>query len=51
MNNVQSMTKMRENNYMINHIGPLYVENEIELWWPIWRGTIYDKDQTRQERN
>ena len=33
---------------MIDCSGPLYAENEIELSWPIWLGTIYDKDQTRQ---
>ena len=29
------MTKMREDNDMTDCTGPLYVENEIELSWPI----------------
>ena len=29
------MMKMRTDNDVIDHIGPLYIENETKLSWPI----------------
>ena len=45
------MMKMRQNNDMTHHISLLYTENETELLWTIWRDTVYDEDQTRQQCN
>lgn len=39
------MTKTRQGNDVTNHTGSLYIENEIELLWLIWQGTVYDEDQ------
>lgn len=36
LDSVQCMTKMRQYNDMTDHIGSLYVKNEIELLWSIW---------------
>ena len=33
---MQSMTKMRQDNDVIDRIGSLYSENKIELSWTIW---------------
>lgn len=32
-------------------IGVVYVENEIELSWPIEPSVVYEKNQTRQQRD
>ena len=42
------MMKTRHDNNVVNHIGPLYIENETKLLWSIQQGTVYDKDQTTQ---
>lgn len=36
---------------MTDHTSPIYAKNENELSWPIWQGTIYDKDQTEGQRD
>ena len=38
------MTKTRQDNDLTDHIGPVYIENEIKLLWPIRRGTFYDEN-------
>ena len=39
--------KIREDNYVTNRTNAIYVENEIELSWPIKSGLVSDKNQTR----
>ena len=36
--------KRRKDNDVIDRIDLLYVENDIELSWSIWEGTVYDED-------
>ena len=43
-NSVRSMTKTRHDNDVTDRTSPLYNKNETELLWPIWQGTVYDKD-------
>ena len=31
---------------MIDSIGAVYIEKEIELSWSIWLGVVYDENQT-----
>ena len=45
------MTKMRQDNDVISHTGPLYPKNKTELSWPIRQDTVYDEDQTGQQRD
>ena len=42
---MQSMTKIRRDKDVVNHMGPVYAEKEIELSWLIWQGMVYDEDQ------
>ena len=43
------MMKMRQDNNMTDHEGPLYTENETELLWLIQQEMVYDEDQTIQQ--
>lgn len=43
------MTKTRQDNNVIDHIGLAYVENNIELSRPIKSGAVYD--ETRQDND
>ena len=43
------MTKTRQDNNVIDHIGLTYVENNIELSGPIKSGAVYD--ETRQDND
>ena len=43
------MMKMRQDNNMTDHEGPLYTKNETELLWLIQQEMVYDKDQTIQQ--
>ena len=43
---VQSVTNTKEDNDVINHIGVVYVENDIEISWLIELGGNYDENQT-----
>ena len=45
---VQSMMKTREDNDMTDHTSAIYVENEIELLWPIKLGMACDENQIGQ---
>ena len=36
------MTKMRQDNDVIDRIGPVHVENETKLSGPIRQGAVYD---------
>ena len=38
------MTKTKNDNDVIDRIGIVYVENDIELSWPIKSGVICDKN-------
>ena len=42
---------MKEDKDMTNHTSPLYIDNEIELPWPIQQGTLYDEVQTGQRHD
>ena len=39
--------KTKQDNDMTDHIVVVYIENDIELSWPIRFGAICVKDQTR----
>ena len=39
--------KTRQDNNVIDHIGLVYVEIDIELWWPIWSGVVKEENQTK----
>ena len=41
------MMKTRQDNDVTDHTGAIYVENNIELSWPIESGVVYDKNQIR----
>ena len=41
---MSSLTKTRQYNNVINRISVVYVENNIELSWPIGLGTNYDEN-------
>ena len=43
--------KTRQDNNMINHIGAIYHENEIELSWLIGSGAVYEKNQKGQQHD
>ena len=43
-NQVWSVTKTREDNNMIDHIGLVYVEIKTKLLRPIWHGAIYEEN-------
>ena len=43
--------KTRQENYVIDSIGVVYVENKIGLSWLIKQGIIYDENQIRQRRD
>lgn len=45
------MTKTRQDNDRIDHIGLVYAETKIELLRPIKLGAICDENQTRQRRD
>ena len=36
--------KNRQNNDMTDHIGAIYVENEIELSWSVKPSAVYDRN-------
>lgn len=36
---------------MSEHIGSLYIENEIKLSWSIQQGIVYNKDKTEQRND
>ena len=38
------MMKTRQDNNVTDRIGLVYVENDIELSGPIWRGIVCDKN-------
>ena len=44
---LSSMMKTRQDNDVTDHTGAIYVENNIELSWPIESGVVYDKNQIR----
>lgn len=44
-NSVWSITKVRQDNDMINCIDLLYIENKIELSRPIRQGTVHGKNK------
>ena len=48
---LQSMINTRQDNNMIDHIGVIYVRNDIELSWLIESGVDCDKNQIRQQRD
>ena len=50
-NNVQSVTKRRQENNIIDCIGPLHVEKKTKVSWSIEQCTIYDEDQTEQRHD
>ena len=50
-NQVSTITKTRQEHYMSDRTGAVYVENETELSWSIKSGAICDKNQTRQRRD
>ena len=50
-NNVWSMTKTRQDNDVVDHIGPFYAKNKIEQLWSIWRGTIDEEEHIKQQRD
>ena len=43
------MMKARQDNDVINHIGVVYVESDIELSWSTRRGAVYDENQRGQQ--
>ena len=43
------MMKTRQDNDLINHIGVVYVESDIELSWSTRRGAVYDENQRGQQ--
>lgn len=45
---VQFMTKTKEDNDMIDHIGVVYVENDDKLPWSIWSSVDCNQNQIRQ---
>ena len=45
------MTKMKQDNNVIDHTSLLYTENETELSCPIGQGTVYDQNQMGQRRD
>ena len=45
------MTKMRQDNDVIDRTGLPYTENKIELLLLIRRGMIDDENETRQQRD
>ena len=50
-NSVWSMTKTRQDNDVVDRIGPFYAENKIERLWSIWQGTIDEEEHTKQQRD
>lgn len=48
LDRVWFMTKTRQDNDLIDHIGLVYVKNDIELSRLIWLTVIYDKNETGQ---
>ena len=42
------MIKTKLDNDVTDHIGAIYVENKIELSWPIQPSAVYDENQKRQ---
>ena len=44
-NLVQFVTKTKQDNNMIYHIGAVYVENETKLLWSNELGTIFNENQ------
>ena len=42
------MKKTRQDNDVTDHIGAFYVENNIEILWPIGLGVVCDKNQIGQ---
>ena len=38
------MKKTKQDNDMINRIGAIYIENNIQLSWSIKLGAVYDKN-------
>ena len=43
------MTKTRQDNDVVDRIGPLYAENKIEWLWSIWQGTIDVEEHIKQQ--
>lgn len=41
LDRAQFVTKTKQDNNMIDRIGLIYAESEIELLGPIWSGAIY----------
>lgn len=41
--------KTRQDNDLIDRTSPLYAKHKTELLWPNRWGTIYEKDQTKQQ--
>ena len=50
-NQVQFVMKTKQDNGVANHIGATYIENKIDLLWPIRSGTVYDENKIRQQRD
>lgn len=48
LDRLPTMTKIRLDNYMTDHIDMVYIENETELSWPMGLGTVYDENQIGQ---
>ena len=48
LDQVQSMMKTRKDNEVIDCTGVVYIENDIELSWPIGSSVICDKNQIEQ---
>ena len=46
LDQVRSMTKIWQDNDMIDCIDLVYIETENELLGPIWPGVVYDENQT-----
>ena len=42
------MAKTKEDNDVIDHIGVVYIKNDIELSWPIGLSVICDENYTGQ---
>ena len=42
------MKKTKQKNDVTDHIGAFYVENNIEISWPIGLGVVCDKNQIGQ---
>ena len=47
LDQVPTMTKIRQDNYLTDHIDEVYVENEIKLSWSIKASLGYNENQTR----